>query len=167
MNNDTNPANSTPENRHPYGVGYTAVTCPGGHTESFHTPGQGTFNLMPGVTCNAVSQPVRTVKANNGMVIRRFGLITYWPATGQMHITQRAGAMPSEISSLIATAETPRQDPETWPVHPCNPEQRRIGLYRPVDEHYLAEAEAAMFGDLERTEQTDVVNAWAEGLTNV
>ncbi|ALV44699.1 hypothetical protein MB46_03410 [Arthrobacter alpinus] len=165
MHQSTNGSTSTPTTRNSLGIKYTDTSCCGyGHN---HDVPVDAAEIMPGLSYWVSPAPVRTALVRDGNTYRFFGYISYWPATGQMHISQRDGALASEIQALFATAASPKQDPETWPVHPCHLERRRISLYRPTDEHYLAEAEAIMFDDLEHTEQADVVASWTEGLANV
>lgn len=164
MYQNTNPSSPTPSTPNPYGIGFTGTGCRG--YDHDHSIPANTVKVTVTVSMAQLPTPVRTIRGDDGQLYRRFGLINYWPATGHMHISARPGALGSEIDALFATAETPKQDPSTWPVHPCQPEQRRISLYRPIDDDYLAEAAAVMFEDLERVEQIDVVASWSEGLTN-
>lgn len=165
MHQNTNPATTTPTTRNHLGIKYTDTNCRGyDHT---HDVPADAAQIRPGLSYSISPNPVKTALVRDGNTYRFFGYINYWPATGHMHITQRDGALTSEISALFATAEHPKQDPAEWFAHPCHPERRRISLYRPIDDEYLAEAEAIMFDDLEWSEQADVVASWTEGLANV
>ncbi|PYI39790.1 hypothetical protein CVS30_03785 [Arthrobacter psychrolactophilus] len=130
--------------------------CLSGHN---HTLPRSSKEVAPGVTVYRSPNAVYNTTEKAGRMVRRFGNIVYWPATGHRHITINAGATRDEILCLYATAKLARED---WPIHPCEPDRRRVQLCRYVDDDYLAQAEAAMFQDLELTNLFDLTTEQME-----
>lgn len=139
------------------GFYWIRTTCSkNGHN---HTIPPASKEAAPGVTVCRSAHAVYNTTEKDGRMVRRFGTIAYWPATGQRHITINAGASRDEILCLYATAKLARED---WPLHPCEPDRRRVKLCRYVDDDYLAQAEASMFLDLELSHLFDLTTEQME-----
>ncbi|WP_102160096.1 hypothetical protein [Zhihengliuella halotolerans] len=130
---------------------FVGTTCPKSDSHQHNAEAELTVHTWPfeNVSSRALEEPVTYRQTRIGLV-RFVGFIYHFPATGRMHCMAKRGATESDQVAILATAKAPKQDPDSWPAHPCDESFRAISLYRVVDEDDVAlEAEAFLQGDAE------------------